>query len=118
MMQVYVKNSAEAFDFYKQAFGAREIGRYPNPDGTLAHSELDICGQVLAVSEQPEAETHTGNAMQFCLHFGEGSEAAVRAIHAALMDGASSVYGPEKVEWSPLMADITDKYGIRWCIFV
>ena len=35
-----IKGAAAAIDFYKQAFGAIEIMRMPQPDGRVGHAEL------------------------------------------------------------------------------
>jgi PhnB protein len=37
-----VDNAAEAIDFYRRAFGAKEVGRIDGPDGKLAHVDLQI----------------------------------------------------------------------------
>jgi len=119
MMQVYVKKSGEALEFYQKAFDAKILGRYPNADGTLAHSELDIYGQIFAVTELSENETVTGNTMQFCLDFGEGGEEIVKRIYEFLKEGAKKFdcsIGP--CEWSPCMFSLVDQFGVHWCIFV
>jgi PhnB protein len=118
MLQVYVKRSDKAFEFYQKAFDAQPLCSYPRPDGTLYHSELDVDGQVLAVSELEDSETVTGNAMQFCLHFGAGKEAIVHKIYDVLKDGATIDFPLGPCEWSPLMASLIDQFGVFWCIFV
>jgi PhnB protein len=37
-----VDDAAQAIEFYKLAFGAKERGRVPTPDGKVAHAELEI----------------------------------------------------------------------------
>jgi PhnB protein len=37
-----VNDAARAIDFYKAAFGAREIVRMAGPNNTIAHAELEI----------------------------------------------------------------------------
>jgi len=112
MMQVFVKNSIEAVVLYQKAFHAEIVC-----DGGLEHTELDVFGQILAISEASHAETITGNTMLFCLHFGKGKEELVRSIVGTLSEGgALAFHGP--VDWSPYMADITDRFGVHWCIFV
>ena len=37
-----VKDAVKALDFYKRAFGATELLRLDNPDGTIAHGEFRI----------------------------------------------------------------------------
>ncbi len=118
MMQVFVKRSDQALEFYKNVFDAELICSYYNSDGTLMHSELDVFGQIIAVSELNEVNTVSGNTMMFCLHFGEGKEAIVQKIYASLKVEANILYPLSKCDYSPLMADIIDKFGIRWCIFL
>ena len=117
MMQVYVKKSDQAVPFYLSALDAKLGCRHENDDGTIAHAELDVYGQILAICETEQEETITGNSMQFCLHFGEGKEELVRKIITNLSDGGKTQYIGQ-TDWSPLMADLIDKFGVRWCIFV
>ena len=111
------RNSDQAVPFYQNVFDAKLVCSHSNDDGTIAHAELDIFGQILAISESDQKETITGNSMQFCLHFGEGNEELVRRIIDNLSDGGEILY-PGPVEWSPLLTDLIDKFGVRWCIFV
>ena len=124
MMQTYVKGSDKAVELYQKAFGAQLVSSYPNPDGTFYHAEIDIYGQILAVTESSCAGYGkddgriTGNTMQFCLHFGHGKEDLVQKAFDVLKDGAEILYPLSPCEFSPLMADFIDKFGIRWCLFV
>lgn len=119
MMQVYVKGSDRAAELYRRAFGAELVVSYPHEDGTYMHAELDVYGQILAVSEALSGEIRvTGTTMQFCLHFGAGQEARVRQAYDALRDGAEVLYPLGPCEYSSLMVDLIDPFGVRWCIFV
>ena len=119
MMQVYVKGSAEAVELYRRAFDAPLVASYPNPDGTFCHAELDVYGQILALSEaEKNAERVTGNTMQFCLHFGDGGEELVLKAFEALKNGAEISYPPNPCMFSPLMFGLIDKFGVNWCVFV
>ena len=124
MMHAYVKGSDKAVELYQKAFDAKLVSSYPNSDGTLYHAELDVYGQILAVSELSsmdegkEDTVTTGNTMQFCLHFGEGEEDVVQRAFDVLKDGAEVFYSLSPCDFSPLMTDFIDKFGIRWCLFV
>jgi PhnB protein len=124
MMQVYVKRSNEAVALYQEAFDAVLISSYPYEDGTFMHSELDIQGEILAVSERNSEnsilgeEMNTGNIMQFCLHYGEGNEEKVRKAYEVLKIDATIFVPLAPCEFSSLMTDFIDKYGVRWCLFV
>ena len=67
MMQIYVKGSGEAVELYLKAFNATLGFSVKNSDDTFYHSELDICGQTLAVAEANDGmdKRITGNTMQF-----------------------------------------------------
>jgi len=118
MFQIYVKNSANALEFYQKAFGAKTVCVHKNSDGTIAHAELDVHGQTLALTELTQDKPFAGNTMQFCLHFGGENEEIVRKIFDALKDGAEIHYPLNPCEWSPLMFGLIDRFGVNWCIFV
>ncbi|SEU33249.1 PhnB protein [Lacrimispora sphenoides] len=124
MMQAYVTRSDEAVALYQKAFDAALISSYPNSDGTFYHAELDIQGEILAVAERNSEfaiigeETITGNVMQFCLHYGEGNEDKVRKAYEILKTDAKILMPLAPCEFSSLMTDFIDKYGVRWCLFV
>lgn len=50
-----VKDAARAIEFYKKAFGAREVMRMPQPDGKIGHAELRIgAAPIMLADEFPE----------------------------------------------------------------
>ena len=119
MMQVYIKGSNKAAALYQKAFDADLVASYPHDDGTYMHAELNVYGQILALSEASNTEERiTGTTMQFCLHFGKGKEALVQKAYDALADGGTILYPLSPCDYSVLMTDIIDQYGVRWCIFV
>jgi len=117
-MQVFVKGSDKALAFYQNVFDAKVLCSYPDSDGTLMHSELDVYGQIMMISELIEENAVTGNTMMFCLHFGEGKEAIVQRIYDLLKDEAKIISPLGPCGYSPLEADLIDKFGVRWCVFV
>ena len=124
MMQAYVTKSDEAVALYQKAFNAKLISSYLNEDGTFYHAELDIDGEILAISEKnspyaiAKENDITGNIMQFCLHYGEGNEEKVKNAYEVLKIDANILIPLAPTDYSLLMTDLIDKYGIRWCIFV
>ncbi len=46
-----VEDAAAAIDFYTRAFGARERGRMPGPEGKIAHAEIQIGDSVVMLSD-------------------------------------------------------------------
>ena len=118
MLQVYVTGSDKAAELYQRAFDAPMTASYPNDDGTYMHAEIDIYGQILAMSEASKDEARvTGTTMQFCLHFGEDKQALVQKAYDVLKENATIIYPLGPCMFSSLMVDLIDAYGVRWCIF-
>ena len=46
------KDAAEALDFYKAAFGAKELMRMAMPDGKIGHAEIQIAGARIMLSDE------------------------------------------------------------------
>jgi len=117
LMQMYVRNSAEAVPFYQNAFGASIGNNWRNPDGSCAHVELDAYGQIIAIAEAEE-DTVIGNNLQFCLHFEENEKDMVRRAYDVLREGARIVCDLGQPSWSPYMFALVDKFGVYWCVFI
>lgn len=117
MMQCYVKNSPKAVERYIEAFDAVLVSSYKNEDGTYLHAELNIDGQILALSEIQD-KYETGNTMQFCFHYNADESDKVRKAYQVLKEGAiiNDVLGP--CFYSDLMTDLVDEFGVHWCLFI
>src|SRR5947199_637611 len=50
-----VRGGADAIEFYKKAFGAVELFRFPSPDGKVGHAEIKIGDSpIMMADEYPE----------------------------------------------------------------
>ncbi len=50
-----VTGAASAIEFYKHAFGAKEVMRIPHPDGRVGHAELQMGdSRIMLADEFPE----------------------------------------------------------------
>ena len=47
-----IKDAARAIDFYKQAFGATELMRFPDPSGRIGHAELKIGNSIIMLADE------------------------------------------------------------------
>jgi PhnB protein len=47
-----VKGAAQAIEFYKQAFGAVELFRFPVPDGRLGHAEIKVGDSPIMLADE------------------------------------------------------------------
>jgi PhnB protein len=46
------QDAASAIDFYKTAFGAKELMRMPAPGGKIGHAEIQIAGARIMLSDE------------------------------------------------------------------
>ncbi len=47
-----VTGAAKAIDFYREVFGATEIMRFPQPDGTIGHAEIRIGNSIVMLADE------------------------------------------------------------------
>jgi len=51
-----IRGAARALDYYKKAFGAKELMRFPGENGTIGHAEIRIGdGVVMLADEMPDS---------------------------------------------------------------
>src|SRR5512133_3915635 len=81
-----VINANAAIDFYRKAFGAKEIGRISMPDGSIAHAEIEIGGARLMLADENKEwgnlspQTLGGTAAGICLYVENVDEVFARAL--------------------------------------
>lgn len=123
LLQIYVKGSDEAFEFYKKAFDAETGYQDVDENGVVIHRELNVCGQAIAVGEAHDTtraggeKRVTGNTMQFCLQFGEGQEDKVQKAYETLLEGSEIITPFGELCFCPCGVELIDKYGVWWCLF-
>ncbi|MBV8033050.1 MAG: VOC family protein [Betaproteobacteria bacterium] len=111
-----VRGAADAIDFYKQAFGARERMRMPGPNGKLGHAEIEINGHCVMLSdEHPEMghvgpQTLKGTSVSIHVYVPDVDKLAERAGKA----GAKIMRGPEDQFYGDRIVSLEDPFGHRW----
>jgi len=114
-----VKGADKAIEFYKKAFGAKEISRMPGPDGRVMHAELKIGDSHLMLAEAcPE---YGGNKDPIALggspvtvhHYVENVDAVFKQAVAA---GAKGDMPPTDMFWGDRFCKVTDPFGQHWSI--
>ena len=111
------RRAAEAVEFYKAAFGARELHKVPTDDGRLMHCHLAINGGSLMLNDDfPE------------YHGGQGvSDPAAVTLHLQVEDadaiftqavgaGATVLMALEDQFWGDRYGQVRDPFGHRWSI--
>ena len=117
IMQMYVKGSCDAVKLYQKAFDAKLVCEYKNDDGSYLHAELDVSGQIIAISEAISRKT-VGDTMQFCFQFKPIEIEKVKHAYEILKDDANIVDPIGECFYSKCMFSLIDKFGINWCLFI
>lgn len=115
---ITIKGCAEAIEFYKKAFGAKEVGKILMPNGLIAHAEIEIEGSLLMMADEnlewcnKSPLTIGDNPMTFGLYVKDVDAAFQKALDAGAtvsMPVADMFYGDR-------VGQVTDPFGYKWMI--
>ena len=113
-----VDDAAEAIEYYKKAFGAKERGRMETPDGKIGHAELEIGDSLVMLSDPiPEATTRTpkelgGTSASVFLYVEDVDAVVKRAVDA----GATVTMEVADQFWGDRFGSVQDPFGHSWSI--
>jgi PhnB protein len=115
-----VRGAAKALDFYAEVFGASERMRFPGPDGTVAHAEIQIGDSVVIVEDEdphrrttaPPAGGLPGTPVFQFIYVEDVDAVVERAVKL----GASMQRAPQDQFYGDRDAFIVDPFGHGWTI--
>jgi PhnB protein len=117
---IAVKGAAKAIEFYKNAFGAKEVGRLMMPDGSVGHAEIEIGDSKVMLADESvqwgnlSPETVGGTPVMLCLYVEDVDKVFDRAIKAgAKVIGEMTVKDQYHGDRS---GALTDPFGHKWTI--
>jgi uncharacterized glyoxalase superfamily protein PhnB len=112
------RGAADAIDFYKRAFGAKEKVRMPGPDGKVAHAEIQIGDSRLMLGEESletgakSPQTLGGSAQSVLLYVKNVDAFANKAVAA----GATVVMPIQDMFWGDRYGKLKDPFGHEWSV--
>jgi PhnB protein len=113
-----VKQAADAIEFYRRAFGAKERMRMPGPDGKVGHAELEIGNSVIMLAdEHPEMDFRGpvsigGTSVTLHLYVPDVDATFSKATAA----GAKPVRAVEDQFYGDRAGSVRDPFGHVWHI--
>jgi PhnB protein len=115
-----IKGAAAAIDFYKQAFGAVEVVRMPQPDGRIGHAELKFGDSfVMLADEFPEMQVvgpkTLGNTSVGLLLYVDDVD---KTVERAVAQGARIIKPIQDQFYGDRNATLEDPFGHKWTVAV
>jgi len=113
-----VRGGAQAIEFYKKAFGAKELVRMPGPDGKLGHAEVQIGDSRVMLSDEYEAmsffgpQTRGGTTVLIHLYVKDVDATVARAVAA----GGKVVRPLQDQFYGDRTCSIEDPFGHLWYV--
>ena len=113
-----IRGAAQAIDFYKRAFGAKELLRMPGPDGKVGHAELRIGdSHVMLADEMPAMQflappARGGTTVHLHLYVNDVDATVEKAVAA----GAKVTRAIEDKFYGDRAGTIEDPYGHVWYV--
>ncbi len=113
-----VKGAAQAIEFYKKAFGAVEIMRFPGPDGRVGHAEIQLGdSRVMLADEHPQMgavspQTVGGTPVGLCLYVKDVDAVAQQAVAA----GAKVERPVQDQFYGDRSGTFADPFGHKWTV--
>ncbi|HYO53480.1 VOC family protein [Archangium sp.] len=113
---IVVRGAVEAIEFYKKAFGAKEVSRMPGPDGKILHAEIKIGdSRVMLGDEYPDMglsspQTVGGTASSLMIYTRDVDALFNQAVAA----GAKVSMPVSDVFWGDRYGKVTDPFGHQW----
>lgn len=117
-LHICISGASAALDFYREAFGAKEVMRLTEPDGKIGHAEIQIGDAVLSISDEyPDydalsPQTIGGSPVKIHLDVTDVDSFAERAIKA----GATLVRPIADQFYGDRSGQIKDPFGYTWVV--
>src|SRR5207245_495334 len=113
-----INGAAKAIEFYKKAFGAKEITRQGMPDGTLMHAMIQIGDSLVMMSDEfpggdPKSPASAGGTT-FNLHV--YSKDVDKLWNQAIAAGATASMPLENQFWGERYGKLQDPFGHIWSV--
>lgn len=112
-----VKDAAKAIEFYKRAFGAKEVDRMPGPGGQgIMHAEITIGDSHVMLSDEfpgsgcSSPQSLGGTTCQIFLYVQDVDSAYQQAVSA----GATAKMPPADMFWGDRFGQLADPFGHQW----
>jgi PhnB protein len=115
---LFIKGAADAIDYYKSVFGAKERMRMPGPNGRVMHAELQIGDSIVMLADEnleigaKSPKTLGGASSSLHIYFENVDKVAGKAVNS----GAKLVRPVKDEFYGDRTGTIVDPFGHMWSI--
>jgi uncharacterized glyoxalase superfamily protein PhnB len=116
---ITVNDGNKAIDFYKKAFGAKEVYRMPGPGGKIMHAEIQIGDSMIMLNDEFPEMGGTRSAKSI----GESSVTlhvyvpdVDKVFNQAVASGATATMPVSEMFWGDRYGKLRDPFGHNWSI--
>jgi PhnB protein len=116
--RMFVREAAEAIEFYKQAFGATELDRHADPSGKIVNADIKIGDSIISLAEEsPEWGNHSPQSL--------GAPTTIITLNVedadaiwnqAMSAGAKMIFPIEDQFYGFRQGRLQDPFGHLWII--
>ena len=113
-----VKGAAKAIDFYKNAFGATELMRFPGPNNTIMHAEIKIGDSPIMLADERDGSPYRnplavgGTPVSLMVYVEDVDEVFNQAVSL----GAKSTSAVQDQFYGDRSGNLTDPFGHVWTV--
>jgi PhnB protein len=114
-----IRNAAGAIDFYKNAFGAKELFRMPGPEGKgIMHAEIKIGDSIIMIGDEfpqygcKSPQNLNGTPVAIHLYV----ENVDDVFQCAVKAGAESLMPVQDMFWGDRYGKLKDPFGHEWSV--
>jgi PhnB protein len=105
-----VTGAAAAIDFYKKAFGAKEIRRDSTPDGRIMNAELKIGDSIIMLADNFMGPQPQSSPVTIHLY----SKDVDKLWNQATSAGAKATMPLDNQFWGERYGQLVDPFGHKW----
>jgi len=111
-----IGGAADAIEFYKNAFGATELFRFPSPDGKVGHAEIKIGdSHIMLADEYPDMgykgpKSIGGSSVSLMIYVDDVDTVFDRAVAA----GGTAKEAVTDKFYGDRMGTVVDPFGHVW----
>jgi PhnB protein len=123
---MFIRAAAEAVEFYKNVFGARELMRETEPGGIVSHAQFQIGQSLFMISNPASQDVSASGGKKYTstphelggspLHLYLQVPDVDRVFDQAIAAGAKVLHSVNDQEWGDRVGGFEDPFGHVWYV--